>query len=139
MLRYDPKLKQLSRQLRNHSTLGEVLLWNQLKHGKMLGCAFLRQKLIHRHIVDFYCPKLNLVIEVDSASHGNKFHGDRAREQNLRDLGLHVLRFHDRDVKHDMANVLSCIQNWIEQWQKKMLEEKHETEGHPPAPPSKGE
>ena len=68
MLHYDSKLKQRSRELRNYSTLAEVLLWNQLKHGKMLGYAFLRQSPIHKHIVDFYCPKLKLVIEIDGAA-----------------------------------------------------------------------
>ena len=82
--------------------------------------------------MDFYCPKLGLVIEIDGESHREKFASDQVRQKNLENLGLSVLRFHDRDVKRDMANVLRCIQNWIEQRLK-------ETGGHPPAPPSKGE
>jgi very-short-patch-repair endonuclease len=129
---YDPKLKPRSRELRNRSTLAEVLLWNQLKHRKMLGYSFLRQRPIHKYIVDFYCPRLKLVIEIDGESHGNKFHRDQTRERDLKNLGLWVLRFHDRNVKHDMRNVLRCIQNWIEQ------HDKENTQGHPPTPPSKG-
>ena len=115
MLYYDPKLKQRSRELRNNSTLAEVLLWNQLKRSKMLGYPFLRQRPIHKYIVDFYCPKLKLVIEIDGDSHRNKFERDQTRQKDLEALGLSVVRFHDRDVKRDMANVLRCIQNWIEQ------------------------
>jgi very-short-patch-repair endonuclease len=115
MLDYDPKLKQRSRELRKNSTLAEVLLWNQLKRRRMLGFSFLRQKPVYKYIVDFYCPKLKLVIEIDGDSHLNKFERDQTRQKRLEDLGLTVLRFHDRDVKRDMANVLRCIQNWMEQ------------------------
>jgi very-short-patch-repair endonuclease len=129
MLYYDPRLKQRSRELRKNGTLAEVLLWNQLKRRRMLGFSFLRQKPVYKYIVDFYCPKLKLVIEIDGDSHLNKFERDQTRQKRLEDLGLTVLRFHDRDVKRDMANVLRCIQNWMEQHVKR----------HPPAPPSKGE
>jgi len=133
MFHYDPELKQRSRKLRNRSTLAEVLLWNQLKHRRMLGYSFLRQRPIYKYIVDFYCPSLKLVIEIDGESHRNKFDSDQTRDQQLKKLGLQVLRFHDRDVKQGMRNVLRCIQNWIEQLGTT------NTEGHPPAPPSKGE
>ena len=133
MLHYDPKLRQRSRELRKNSTLSEVLLWNQLKPGKMLGYSFLRQRPVYKYIVDFYSPRLKLVIEIDGDSHREKFRRDQSRQEDLEDLGLSVLRFHDRDVKRDISNVLRCIQNWIEQ------HEKESTVGHPPTPPSKGE
>jgi len=114
MFHYDPKLKQRSRELRNRSTLAEVLLWNRLNRSKMLGYSFLRQRPIYKYIVDFYCPKLKLVIEIDGESHREKFARDQMRQKNLESLGLKILRLHDRDVKRDMVNVLRCIQNWIE-------------------------
>ena len=119
MLYYDPKLKQLSKELRRRSTLAEVLLWNQLKGSRMLGFGFLRQKPIHKYIVDFYCPRLKLVIEIDGDSHREKYESDQNREKELKSLGLYVLRFADRDVKQDMSNVLWSIQSWIEQGLKK--------------------
>jgi very-short-patch-repair endonuclease len=133
MIHYDPKLKRRSRELRKNSTLAEVLLWNQLKGSKMMGYSFLRQRPIYKYIVDFYCPRLKLVIEIDGDSHRNKFERDQTRQKDLEELGLSVVRFHDRDVKRDMANVLRCIQNWIEQ------HVKESDQRHPPAPPSKGE
>jgi hypothetical protein len=54
---------------------------------------------------------------------------------DLENVGLQVLRFHDRDVKHDMRNVL---QNWIEQ-RGKVLNGNGSTGGHPPTLPSKRE
>jgi very-short-patch-repair endonuclease len=130
-LYYDPKLKQRSRELRKNSTLAEVLLWKQLKGSRMLGYSFLRQRPIYKYIVDFYCPQLKLVIEIDGESHRERFLSDQMRQKNLESLGLNVLRFHDRDVKRDMANVLRCIQNWIEQ------HVKESDQRHPPAPPFK--
>ena len=113
-IRYDPKLKKLSRELRTRSTLSEVLLWNQLKGRKMLGYQFMRQKPIQDYIVDFYCSKLRLVIEIDGDSHRERFAKDLRRQQELETMGLRFLRFHDLDVKKDMDNVLRCVQNWIE-------------------------
>jgi very-short-patch-repair endonuclease len=119
MLYYNPKLKPLSKELRGKGTLAEVLLWNQLKGSKMLGFRFLRQKPIGKYIVDFYCPNLKLVIEIDGDSHREKIESDQTRIKDLEALGLHVLRFLDRDVKQDMSNVQWSIQCWIEQRRKK--------------------
>jgi len=69
-IRYNSKLKQLARNLRNNSTLSEVLLWNELKARKVKGLRFMRQKPIGHYIVDFYCSKLKLAIEIDGDSHG---------------------------------------------------------------------
>ncbi len=66
---YNPKLKQLARNLRNNSTLAEVLLWNEVKGKRILGFQFLRQKPIGSFIIDFYCPKHKLAIEIDGDSH----------------------------------------------------------------------
>jgi very-short-patch-repair endonuclease len=114
-IRYDPKLTQLSRELRNRSTLAEVLLWNQLKRRKMLGYQFARQKPIDHYIVDFYCPKLHLVIEIDGESHRNKSSRDLERQHRLESAGFNFLRVQDLEVKKDMCNVLRVIENWIEQ------------------------
>ena len=60
---YNPELKQRARKLRKQGVLSEVLLWSQLKCRKMCGYQFMRQKPIGDYIVDFYCSKLNLVID----------------------------------------------------------------------------
>lgn len=68
-IHYNPKLKTLSRNLRNNSILAEVLFWDQLKARKMRDYQFMRQKPIDQYIVDFFCSKLRLVIEIDGESH----------------------------------------------------------------------
>ena len=69
-------LRPLARELRKDSTLSEVLLWNQLKNKQFFNLDFDRQKIIGNYIVDFYCPSLKLVIEIDGGSHDNKLSYD---------------------------------------------------------------
>ena len=110
---YNPKLKQLARNLRNNSTLSEVLLWNQLKQKQILGYQFYRQKPIGEYIVDFFCAKLKLVIEIDGESHFDRENQDNKRTLFLESLGLSVIRFGDNEVKQDLENVLNKIEYWI--------------------------
>lgn len=112
---YSRDLKERSRDLRNNSTLAEVLLWNHLKRRKMLGYQFMRQKPIHRFIVDFYCSKLRLAIEIDGESHRLRFSADMLRQKHLEEMGVHVLRFNDLAVKKEIGNVLASIEGWIRQ------------------------
>jgi very-short-patch-repair endonuclease len=110
---YNQHLKPLARQLRNQSSLAEILLWQQLETKKMLGYDFDRQKPIGRFIVDFFCTELMLTIEIDGESHRQNAMGDRERQARLESLGVRFLRFEDRMVKQDMRNVLASIQSWI--------------------------
>ena len=56
--------KQRRKNLRNNMTKAEIILWSKLK-GKQLGYKFRRQHGIGKFIVDFYCPVLKMIIEVD--------------------------------------------------------------------------
>lgn len=118
-LPYNKNLKKFSRNLRNDSTLGEVLLWKELR-AKKLGCKFNRQKPLLNYIVDFYCKPLNLVIEVDGDSHDNddSIIRDIKRQNDLEAIGLNFLRFDDREVKKDIENVIRVIKAKIEELEK---------------------
>ena len=113
-LPYNPKLKERAKYLRNNSTLGEVLLWKELKGKQMMGFDFNRQKPIDNYIADFFCMKLRLVIEIDGASHNFQAEYDLKRQRNLEKLGLTVLRFTEKEVRRDIQNVLRSIAMWIE-------------------------
>ncbi len=117
-LPYNKNLKHLSRVLRKNSTLSELLLWQELKAGQMEGFRFNRQKPLENYIVDFYCKKLDLVIEVDGESHDGELAQvkDTERQRILEQMGLSFLRFDDLDVKHNMAFVLTEIYGFIENW-----------------------
>ena len=118
-LPYNKNLRDFSRDLRKNSTLSEILLWNELKNEKMLGYQFNRQKPIHRYIVDFYCKKLNLVIEIDGCSHGFEevYLNDIKREEILKSIGLKFLRFDDMEVKLNRNNVLRVIEDYIKNFE----------------------
>jgi very-short-patch-repair endonuclease len=118
-LDYKKSRKEFSRYLRNNSTLSEVLLWNELRAGKMLGYKFNRQKPLGNYIVDFYCKKLSLVIEVDGSSHASEeaFIKDAKRQKILEEMGLKFIRIDNSDVKYNISNVLLTIEAFILDWQ----------------------
>jgi len=74
----------------------------------------MRQKPMGDYIVDFFCGKLSLVIEIDGESHDGGYRYDAERQEFLESMGLSVLRFNDADVKKDITNVLMAIEGWIE-------------------------
>ncbi len=112
---YNPKLKEIARQLRNNSTLSEVLLWLELKGKKMRGYDFHRQKPIDNYIVDFFCHELMLVIEVDGISHTweEVAVNDEIRQRKIESFGIQFLRFDDKEIKQNMSFVLNTIHDWI--------------------------
>jgi very-short-patch-repair endonuclease len=114
-LPYNKDLKTFSRQLRNNSTQGEILLWKKLRAGSMMGYTFNRQKPLKKYIVDFYCKPLNLVIEIDGGYHGQEIQKikDSERQQVLEEMGLTFLRFTEKEVRKDINNVLKAIENYI--------------------------
>jgi len=113
-IHYNQKLKSFARELRHKGVLSEVLLWNCLKGRKMRGYQFMRQKPVGEYIVDFYCSKLKLAIEIDGESHDGRFGYDMERQRFLESIGLTVLRFNDIDVKKDINNVIMTIEGCAE-------------------------
>ena len=109
-LPYNPKLKQFGRDLRKQGILSEALLWKYLKN-KNMGFVFNRQKPILNYIADFYCGKLNLVVEIDGASHfsAEAQKQDIERDRQMRVLGLTVIRVLDKDVRNNPENVARSI------------------------------
>jgi very-short-patch-repair endonuclease len=118
---YNPNLKELARKLRNDSTLGEVLLWNELKNKQMYGFDFHRQKPLLNYIVDLYCYELDLVIEIDGRYHDHeeKYNLDLIRDGELAQYNLTILRFTEQEVRKEMVNVLRAIENHVLEYQDK--------------------
>lgn len=114
-IKYNPKLKELARQLRNNSTKSEIRLWQKLKRNQMHGYDFHRQKPIDEYIVDFFCNKLQLAIECDGYSHEilEVWEKDVKKTNRLNTLGIEVLRFSDYQIMNDMDNVLRSIEDHI--------------------------
>ena len=116
---YNPKLKALSKELRKKGTLSEVLLWNALKGKQIKGYQFIRQKPIDEYIVDFFCSKLKLIIEIDGISHNEKSERDQIRQRKLESIGLSIIRFYEWDIRKDIRAVVKGIENWMEEFERK--------------------
>ena len=118
-INYNPKLKDRSRELRKNATFTERLLWKYLRAGQLNGYRFLRQKPIDEFIVDFYCKKVQLVIEIDGVTHNSKQRYDKRRENRLRELGFNVLRFDGYYIINNITGVLESIMACIEEIENK--------------------
>jgi len=114
-IKYNPKLKELARNLRKSSTKAEIRFWSHLKGKQLMGYDFHRQKPVDNYIADFFCNRLMLAIEVDGYTHGFEevFKRDKYKEERLNELGITVLRYRDNDVMNNIEGVLEDIKNWI--------------------------
>ena len=112
---YNPKLKELARQLRNNATQPEIKLQKSLRKNQMYGYDFHRQKPIDQFIVDFFCNTLQLIIECDGYSHEilEVYEKDVVKTKKLNQLGIHVLRFSDNQKMNDLENVLRAMEDYI--------------------------
>ena len=92
-------------------TDAEKLLWSKVRGKQLNGFQFYRQKIIGSSIVDFYCSKARLVIEIDGGQHysveGKE--KDRLRDDYMTRAGITVLRFSDREVLKNLEAVLERV------------------------------
>jgi len=79
----------------------------------MKGFHFRRQQIIDGFIVDFYCHRAELVLEVDGPIHEIHTEYDTNRDQILSDLGLKILRFNNHDIQNNLTQVLDQIQSYL--------------------------
>jgi len=107
------KMIALGKVLRKRPTDAEQLLWKQLRLKQLEGLKFRRQQPIDNYIVDFFCPRLNLAIEIDGATHGEKIGYDENRQKNLEKLGLKFLRYSERQIRENLWAVIEDIEQWI--------------------------
>ncbi len=93
-----------SKRLRREMTDAERLLWEALRRNKLAGLPFRRQQIVDGFIVDFYCHKIGLVIELDGGVHESQTarNQDKERDAVLSTRGLQVLRFKNEMVLNDI-------------------------------------
>ena len=95
-------------------TDAERNLWSKLRLKQLEGFRFQRQRIIGDYIVDFYCAKAKIIIEVDGSQHYSDekvVKADEIRDKYLRNLGLKVLRFTDTDA---LKNIEGVVENILE-------------------------
>lgn len=108
---YNRKLKGVSQGLRSSMTNAERALWRRIRRGQIKDIQFYRQKPIGGYIVDFYCPKAKLILEIDGGQHyeATNIEIDKVRTEYLKKSGFKVLRFTNIDVLKNLEGVLNKI------------------------------
>ncbi|MBW3088089.1 DUF559 domain-containing protein [Bifidobacterium sp. 82T24] len=115
MLPYNKANVPLARELRANATPWERRLWHGFLRNHHL--RWQRQKPILDYIVDFYCDKAKLIVELDGGGHytPEQHRKDQSRTDDLDDLGLMVLRYTNIDVDRHFQAVCDDIDARIEQ------------------------
>ncbi|QQR61336.1 DUF559 domain-containing protein [Candidatus Uhrbacteria bacterium] len=110
----DPSHKELRRQLRRESTIFERALWEYLRDRRLGGMKFRRQYGVDRYVLDFYCPKTRLAIEIDGPIHEERDTEcyDKERDAFLQAHNIHVLRFTNEELKTNLKHVIQCIEGY---------------------------
>ncbi len=104
-------MQEKRRKLRKEQTEAEKVMWQKLRNRNFMGLKFRRQYSIGEYIVDFYCSKLRLVLEIDGEIHFTKDakEYDRLRTKELQKLDIEVLRFTNEEVIEDIEGVLKNL------------------------------
>ncbi len=98
----------LARQMRCEPTLAEAALWRCLRRSQ-LGVRFRRQHCIGYYVVDFYCAKARLIVELDGPIHEGQADDDHLRTVFLAGFGFEVLRFKNDEVLRRTDAVVDTI------------------------------
>ena len=108
-LSYDGRNKPYARQLRREMTPQERHLWYD--YLRTCPAQFRRQKQFGYYIVDFYCAKCKLVVEIDGSQHYEPEEAERDADRTayLNSLGLKVMRFSNHDVDAHFESVCTAI------------------------------
>lgn len=103
-------LRDRRRELRRRQTPQEEKIWFELRNNK-LGAKFKRQHSIGGYIADFFCSKLNMIVEIDGEihNHADNMENDRVRDIFLKEMNFKVIRFTNAQVDSDLGAVIEEI------------------------------
>ena len=103
-IKYLDKLREIARNNRRNPTQAEFIMWQYLRRNNF-DYKFTRQKPIFRFILDFYCSKLLLAIEIDGDSHDLKINYDLERDKYLEKMNIKTIRFTNDEILNDFLKV----------------------------------
>jgi len=111
----DSKTFEAATILRKNMTLAELVLWKKLKDKNLIKDKFRRQHPTGKFILDFYCHKYKLAIEIDGEIHktDEMKEYDLNRSSELNKYGITVIRFSNDEVIFNIASVITTIQKII--------------------------
>jgi very-short-patch-repair endonuclease len=110
-------LRLLTHKLRKDSTGAEVVFWKAVRNRQLLDLKFVRQfpipytfeNKIRVFVVDFYCHSRNLAIELDGPIHENQLERDTLRSLIIKEKGIQIIRYANRDIEKDFALVITNL------------------------------
>lgn len=111
--KHNKSLVPYSRELRKNMTKEERHLWYD--YLRTYPVRFLRQKIIGKYIVDFYCAKAKLAIELDGTQHfeDKGIEYDAERTAYLNQYEIDVIRIANNEVNENFDGVCEYIDNII--------------------------
>lgn len=113
--------KEKRRRLRKKTSSSEKIVWTYLRRKQILGERFLRQFSVDYYVLDFYCPRLRLAIEIDGDSHfinQDAIDYDKERQDYIEKLGIEFLRFKNEEVFADNDMVINITTQKVIELQK---------------------
>ena len=112
-LPYNPDLMGRAKDMRKNMTPTEFKLWRGFL--KNFRFKVYSQRPIDNFIVDFYCSKLNLVIEIDGSIHDSAEAkvSDEERTEILQNYGLKVIRFSNQEIEENFEAICRKIRDQI--------------------------
>jgi very-short-patch-repair endonuclease len=105
-----PPILQGAKEHRQHATSAEELLWSAVRGQQISGLPVRPQHPVGRFILDFYCPRKKLCVELDGGIHDEQQERDAARTEALAHLKIRVIRFRNEEVTTDLASVVQRIE-----------------------------
>ncbi|HAR63788.1 MAG TPA: hypothetical protein DCS13_10015 [Candidatus Margulisbacteria bacterium] len=115
--------KDKRRSLRNNMTKAEAIMWNTLRNDSQLGYRFVRQYSVEAFVIDFYCRKLRLAVEIDGSVHdvdGARDY-DQAREQIVKQYGITFLRFKNSGIEESPLRCKGIIKKKLAALEKEKI------------------
>lgn len=105
----------IAREFRNNQTRAENKLWKLIRQKQILNYRFRRQYVVAGFILDFYCAKLKLGIEVDGGVHNIKENKeyDKEREEIIKQYNIAIVRITNKDIENNIFNVLKNLKEYI--------------------------
>jgi very-short-patch-repair endonuclease len=130
---YDKRLVEKARKNRKNPTPAEKRMWFQVLRNKAFqNLKFTRQKPLDRFIVDFYCSRFLLVVEIDGDSHTGQEEYDRQRTERLGRYGITVFRYTNIEVMKNLEGVYEDLQEKVKMLKKDPLPRSKDRNEVPP-------
>lgn len=111
------ELKETRRLLRKNQTYTEKIVWMYLRNRQMDGYKFRRQYSVDKFVIDFYCPKLKLAIEIDGSIHNepDQKEYDIKRQEHLESFRIKFLRLTNEEIDGNPNTAFEKIEKTIEE------------------------